>query len=487
MKTILKNWSLVALSLFIFISCSSDDVTTEPEPETPAEVSITTFGFYKEDNPEVLFNDYEVEVTNEAITINLPKETDLTNLVARFTTTENDIVKVGGVAQISGTTANDYTGSVEFLVSEKTTNKIYTVTVGKMASSVWSKIGAYLDDSMREISLAIDLKTSDPYVAYIGSRESSEERKLNLIGYKGEDWTRIGAKDFSPRANSVELNFNKEGTPYVIFQDYDADKQASIMSYEANSWAYVGGAPFSGVKVGGNTLAIDADNTLYGFYQNDVSRHEDRRNVFLKTSTSGSWSDLPITGRSGATRIITSKSVNNEVYLAVMDFGDNQFISVYKYANGTWEVLADKMRDGEDHTVYFHNLVMDVDQNGNVYLAYVENTGTATDFQLKVKKYSKESSTWSTFGDMIVTTELRDFDIAVDNYGTAMLFYKNETSTPVFVAYDNDVNNWGAAVTFENVEADELNIVVAPDGIAYAAYLVGDQLYLHKYASPDNQ
>ncbi|MDX1364914.1 MAG: hypothetical protein R3243_11930 [Arenibacter latericius] len=486
MKTTLKNLSLIALCFVVFISCSSDDVTVEPEPEIPAEVGITNFGFYKEDNPEVLFNDYETVVSSETIIINLPKETDLTNLVARFTTTENDIVKVGGETQTSGTTANDYTGSVEFLVSEESTNKIYTVTVGKMASSVWSKIGVYAEDIMRDISLAIDPKTSEPYVAYIGDRDETADRKLNLIGYKSEDWTRIGAKDFSSRANDVELNFDNDGVPYISFQDYENDRQAGIMSFVGNSWDYVGADAYTGGRADGNTLAIGEDNTLYGFYINGV-RGDDRRSVFLKTSSDGSWADLPIAGRTGAARIITSKSLNNEIYLAVLDFGDNQYVSVYKYANGSWEVLADKMRDDVENTIYYYNLAMDVDQKGNVYLAYAENSGAGTDFQLKVKKYTKEDSSWSTLGDIIVTTELRDFDIAVDNYGSAMVFYKNETKTPVFTAFDNDVNNWGTPITFESVEADDLNIVVAPNGVSYAAYLVGDQLHLHKFASPDNQ
>lgn len=286
----------------------------------------------------------------------------------------------------------------------------------------------------------------------------------------------------------MDLVFNNTGTPYISFIDTPGGvKEASVMAYQSGSWSYVGGGSYSGLKSSLSALSIDSNNNLYGFYLNDVTGSEDRRGVFLKVNEQGSWQDLPINGRSGASRFIVTKQVNDAIYLSVLDFGDLQSVSVYKYENNQWEILADKMKDSPENTISYYNIAMDVDSEGNVYMAYAENTGEGTELQLKVKMYNSETKSWTTLGDMIPTTETRDFDIAVNNYGTPMLLYKNAAENPTFVIFDDEVNNWSSAITLSADIADDLNIEVAPNGVAYASYLVGYDVYLFKYDSPDNQ
>lgn len=486
MKKTLKHFFALTAIFSLAVSCSSDDDATDPV--LPAEVGMTSFGFYANDNSGVLLSDYVIEnITSTEISISLPNETDLSSLVASFTTTEGDVVKVGSIVQVSGTTANDFSAAVEYLVTEGTTNKIYTVSVGKMASSVWSLFSSYTEDDISDISLRINPSNSLPYIAYISQRESPDDRKMNLINYDGTTWSRIGAKDFSNfRARSVDLEFNSTGTPYVSFMEDTDIKEASVMAYESGSWDYVGGVPYTGTKAGDNTLAITSDNTIYGFYVHD-ERDDDRRSVFSKTFSGGAWSDLTITGRTGAARVVKSKVVNDVVYLAALDFGNLQSVSVYKYENGAWTTLADKMKENEENTIYSYDLELDVDQDGNVYLAYAENNGPSTDYQIRVKKYDAEAATWSTLGDLVVTSQVRDFALAVNKFKVPMLLYQNDTKTPVFLPFDNDVNNWGTPVTFAASDASSLKLEVAPNGISYASFLVSNQLSLHKFDSPDNQ
>lgn len=487
MKTTFKFLFALMAIFSLTTACSSDDGSSEPE--IPAEVGITSFGFYAEDNSGVIFDDYVIEsIVGTDITIALPSETNLTALVARFTTTADDVVKIGAVEQVSGTTANDFSASVEYLVTEDNTNEIYTVSVIKMASAVWSAYSTYAEDTIDDIALQVNPTTSVPYIAYVSDRESSSDQKMNLINFDGTTWNRIGATDFSTyRANSVDLKFSPSGTPYISFLEYTDIREASVMYYENGSWSYLGGGAYTGVKASANTVAITSDDTAYGFYVNDVSGSDDRRSVFSKVYSGAGWSDLTITGRSGYARALKSKVVNDEVYLAVLDYGEGQAVSVYKYDGTTWTVLADKMKESEDNTVYYYNIAMDVDEQGNVYLAYAENNGEDTDYQLRVKKYDAQNASWSTLGDLIQTTNTRDFDVAVSKYGEAMLFYQNDTKTPVFLSFDTDINNWSTPVVFADADASSLRLEVAPNGIAYAAYLANDQLSLHKFDSPDNQ
>lgn len=82
-------------------------------------------------------------VINEAanpktLTVTVPSATNLTNLIATFTTT-GATVKVGSTVQVSGITPNDFTGPVTYTVTDSN-NVIstYVVTVTKAASTAKS-------------------------------------------------------------------------------------------------------------------------------------------------------------------------------------------------------------------------------------------------------------------------------------------------------------------------------------------------------------
>lgn len=477
-KTIMPAFVIVAM----LASCSSKSDPIGPDTSEPAEVGIESFGFFEEDNQNILFGDYVIdEVTGTEILIKLPAETDLTELVARFTTTENDTVKIQNVIQESGVTANDFTNAVEYLVTEGDANEIYTVTVVKMARAQWSEMPAFTDDELRDISLAINPVSSTPSVAFISNRDAAADRKLNLISFEGGSWKMIGKADFTPaQARTVYLAYDDEGVPYVSFSDENHERHSSVMSYSNGSWSYVGGSAFSGVRSNDDAVAVGEDGTVYGFY---IDR--DDRGTKLKTFD-GSWVDVTITGRTGDSRVIQAKQVNGDIYLAVLDFGNSQSVSVYKYSDGSWEVLADGMKESPDNVIYYYDLGMDVDHEGNVYLAYAENAGSGTDYELRVKKYSDKDDSWSTVGSTIATSNTRVFDVAVDAYGVPMLFYQDDSKNPTVVRLDEETNNWAAADNLANGEADELHIEAASNGVVYASFTVNNQLRVFKYDSPDN-
>ena len=66
-----------------------------------------------------------------AIAITVPNGTVVTALKAQFVVTEGAVVKIGVTAQVSGTTANDFTNPVVYVVTapDDATTKTYTVTV----------------------------------------------------------------------------------------------------------------------------------------------------------------------------------------------------------------------------------------------------------------------------------------------------------------------------------------------------------------------
>jgi hypothetical protein len=85
----------------------------------------------------------------------VPDLTDLTGLVATFTTTGVS-VKVGPTKQVSGTTANNFSSTVHYVVTaEDGTTRSYSVVVGKLVAK------RYLDANKVDGSADVDVVNHD--------------------------------------------------------------------------------------------------------------------------------------------------------------------------------------------------------------------------------------------------------------------------------------------------------------------------------------
>lgn len=76
-----------------------------------------------------------IDETNHTIAVEIPKDTDVTALAATFTLSAQATAKVGDDAQTSGTTENDFTNPVTYIITagdeETTQNYVVTVTVAE--------------------------------------------------------------------------------------------------------------------------------------------------------------------------------------------------------------------------------------------------------------------------------------------------------------------------------------------------------------------
>ena len=104
------------LALGLLTSCNgpsgSKDVTAFTLPSQVGSTVIT-----------------DIDATTGTIVVTMPADTVVTALVATFTTTGSSVA-IGVTPQVSGTTANDFTGPVYYIVTaEDKTTKAYKVTV----------------------------------------------------------------------------------------------------------------------------------------------------------------------------------------------------------------------------------------------------------------------------------------------------------------------------------------------------------------------
>jgi hypothetical protein len=97
-----------------------------------AHKDLTSFAFLASENP-TLASDVVVTIGGSMPTVVVPAETDVTALVATFTTTGRSVT-VGGVTQVSDTTPNDFTNAVTYTVHALDgTTQDYVFTVIRLA------------------------------------------------------------------------------------------------------------------------------------------------------------------------------------------------------------------------------------------------------------------------------------------------------------------------------------------------------------------
>jgi len=115
----LKNLKSLSYVLFVLVlgvlaSCGSSSSSKD----------ITAFSF-----PEGTGTITDTSATAGIIAVTVPYETVVTGLIATFTTTGSSVT-VGSTAQVSGTTANDFTSAATYTVTAADgTKKTYVVTV----------------------------------------------------------------------------------------------------------------------------------------------------------------------------------------------------------------------------------------------------------------------------------------------------------------------------------------------------------------------
>lgn len=491
----LTRYLLVAIAALCVSACSKngDDVPDKTDPK------MLSFGFYAEDNEDILFRDYVVEnVTGNSIQIELPKEVDRSSLVARFTTTSNATVTVSGVPQQSGTTASNFSVPADYIVTEGATNARYTVTIVNAADYVWTRVGAYTDQAVLDFKMAIHPTSHAPYFLYSLSNSDTDLRKAHVTKYENSSWTALGGALSNGRiATELAMAFNDDGKLFVSFPDYSATPaQAPIVqSYDGNSWSVVGGGPVFPAAVSYTAMAINpTNNNPILFNQiSDRSYTVPRRATVYSHFNGSVWNaDNRITGREDGLvgGIMKAKTVGNAVYLAIYNATSPSTYSVYKFQNGVWTTIVDQALEEGATALYVRDFDMDVDQDGNIYIAAGDNASGS--YKPRVKKHNASTQTWSQVGSVIEVDQSvvnsRYYNVAVAPNGVVHIFYRNEQGFPTIQTFDSETQDWKSPVVFENAitKGAFISLDFATDGTGYASYISeADNIVLYKYDIPN--
>ena len=208
-------------------------------------------------------------ITGQNIAVTMPVGTNVTALIATYTTSGAS-VNIGGTPQTSGLTANDFTNPVVYtVVAADGTTQGYTVTV-TVAVAAWVNVGkpGFSAPQASFTSIAFNPANNQPYVVY---QDGGNNNKATVMTFNGESWVNVGNPGFSAGvAAGTSIAFNPANNqPYVFYSDGGNGYKATVMTFNGTAWVNVGNPGFSAGVASGSYYSIafnPANNQPYVVY-----------------------------------------------------------------------------------------------------------------------------------------------------------------------------------------------------------------------------
>ncbi|GFE56853.1 DUF5018 domain-containing protein [Geobacter sp. AOG1] len=216
-----------------------------------------------------------INESSKTVALSVPYGTNITSLVATFTTTGAS-VKVGGVVQVSGTTANDFTNPVVYTVTAadgSTTQYTVTVTVALNSSKTLTSfsilgIPGAINESSKTVALPVPYGTNvTGLVATFTTTGASVKvgGAVQVSGTTANNFTNIVAYTVTAEDNSVATYTVRVTIPnYVHLQSDTGDYIGS-----GNTYTYTQADALIGVSATGDLLStsINGDQKWSGYFQ----------------------------------------------------------------------------------------------------------------------------------------------------------------------------------------------------------------------------
>ena len=497
MKHVLKNLFAILALTVVFVSCNNEDDAIVYGP-----VGLQSFGFYAEDNEGVLFQDYVVlDSTSTALTVFLPEEADKSQLVARFTTTPDDVVTVNGVEQESGVTANDFSSPVDYILTEGTNNVRITVTVTTAPAFVWSELPAFDADTVGSLVMKVNPVDGLPYMLYKKNYIASADEKAGVVKYNAGTWEFVGGEAGASEGQIgtyFDINFDESGKPAIVFADYTAAtaQQSTAMSFDGTAWTVLGSKGFTADKVT-YTAIVKAPKASWMTFSMFDGRSGPlaRRALSWSNFDNGSWTaDLTLPGRAESLNAYMPKTkvVGDSLFLGIFNAGLKPIpnsISLYKYVDGNWSVLVDQYIPDGSTNINLRDFDMEVTKDGKIFVLTGANSNDAAGFyKPTLTLFDPEMEMWIPVGTPINIDlgTVRYMDLALSPYGVPSIAYKNELGYASVVEFDLETMDWKEAVTLDDVEIDDIYLDFAPNGVGYVATEVEGTIHLYKFDAPNN-
>lgn len=473
---------ICCLAVLFTAGCGDDDTGGEDGPK--GEAKLIAFSFTAESNPDCLVKDYTGTISGTAVSVKVPAGTDVSALVATFETADGEsTVTVGGTPQVSGTTANDFSDPVDYLVNLGKKNALYTVTVSELPEAVWTKVTELEMEGGNNILLEIDPTDNKPALAI----STKDEGDLLYAKITGSTISPVIAQE--KPASQPSFGFSKSGQPYIMYYN-STEKFNRITTFTNNSWKLQDitiDRPL--VNTGTGPTICDIDNKIFFFTSNNAASGAIAKRGHNITIFDGSqwYTQQTIPGRSGYTYYPVARVVNDIMYVLMLNPVSPNSFSIYTYKNGTWTTVVDSFayttsEEGATPTYYGIGSKcpdMAIDNDKNIYVGLSYKLGIGYRPHVMKFTYNEQTNTYeegNRLGRAIETTSGDFCKIALSPIGIPYVAYLDSDTEKVMVAsLDNKTKDWGTPTSISSdMYTTDFVLKFAKDGTAYLVYGTSD-------------
>lgn len=470
---------ICCLAVLFTAGCGDDDTGGEDGPK--GEAKLTAFSFTAESNPDCLVKDYTGTISGTAVSVKVPAGTDVSALVATFETADGEsTVTVGGTPQVSGTTANDFSDPVDYLVNLGKKNALYTVTVSELPEAVWTKVTEW-EQKVTKFQLEIKPTNNMPCLALQVPGEDAPGPVL---------YAELDGSNFSIETATEEtaqypgFGFTKTGQPYIFYYSAPSktERFGHITTFSNGKWNLQDISIIQPLTTGyGPTICEASNGNIFVFTANNVAGANTAKRALNLTIFDGtSWTtDQTIPGRTGYTYWPIARTVNDILYLMVLNPASPSSVSVYSYSNGTWQTIIDQYAHPKtEDTFYTPDLQcpdMVVDKNGDIYMAICyEKCPTVLKYTAKTKEINVVATPMPMVPSSSTGTYCR---AALSPLGALYLAYFSADSNDYLqvVSLDDKTKEWTTPIQIGTESIKDFEFKFAKDGTAYLVYNVSEE------------
>jgi|GEM_PF-4662522 len=240
---------------------------------------------------------------------------------------------------------------------------------------------------------------------YIAYTESTEENKISVIGFIGNEWQYIGKQAFSHKKASgldFEISNYSNDKFYVAYSNGDDFDRPYVWRRYGEDWKQLGAGAASSSSVKNIKLEIYNDTPYIAYIDINAAK---RVSVLKYNGASDAFEALgSLTFTTPGADYLDFKFIDGTAYIAFSDAMNNSKARVMKYNGTSWESIDSAGVSGGPASCCAL-----CDYNGTLYIAFRDFTkeGRAT-----VMKY--ENKSWALVGLQAFTnSDIKDINLKI--------------------------------------------------------------------------
>lgn len=386
-----------------------------------------------------------------------------------------------------------------------------TAIVKKYNGSSWIDVGstAITTGSVTDCSITLD-RLNRPNIAY---SDGGNNNRAAVKYFDGINWQSLGATAISPNsATFTKLTFDYDNNAYIIYKDNSVSNKITVRKYNGLSWSTVASAGFSAGTADFANIKFDTDQKIYIAYKdggvsnkavvqqltcNSAATPTITSNpagfsfcagggvtlsTAAQTNTIFSWYEKLNTPEAIGESVDLNDSSNNNnaafsfttdangtLYVVKMQLSDST-IRVKRFTGGSWQDVGGIVGKSFGNK---NNDVTDIafDQQGNLYVAYIENSGSKS---VTLKKFV--SGNWVNVGPT-VTAANTHAALSINSYGVIALATGQLGVSSNPIVYINDGTGWVATPVLGGNNLGYLDVCFDKLGTVYIGFTDATNIY----------